>query len=205
LGYTIVISNPELLFLDEGWGPRMRLWRHVKAFFLLTFLGFFVVPALILVFVSGINIGWSLEYPVNHVASTSGLVLIILGLYLVVRPTLLFATHGEGTVAHWDPTTRLVVQGPYRYVRNPIVLGVVITMLGEGVLFGAFSLIILAIGTMVANHIAFVKSEEPTLIKRFGDDYRTYMENVPRWIPRLRPWKGATSDTNDGGRQGEGL
>jgi protein-S-isoprenylcysteine O-methyltransferase Ste14 len=167
----------------------MGAWRHVKAFLLLTFLGFFVVPAILLVFVSGFNIGWSLDPPLDILTSVGGIVIVVIGLYAIVRPTLLFATVGGGTVAHWDPTSRLVVQGPYRFVRNPMVLGVVITVLGEALLFGAVSLFILAIALVLANHVSFLRSEEPTLIKRFGDDYRAYMENVPRWIPRLSPWE----------------
>ena len=107
-----------------------------------------------------------------------------------------------GTVApvgfgDFDPPEWLVVEGIYRYMRNPLVVGVIVTVVGEWVLLGALSLLVMAILLVPINHMVFVYEEEPRLIRRFGEDYRTYMENVPRWIPRLSPWTGPA--TADGG------
>jgi protein-S-isoprenylcysteine O-methyltransferase Ste14 len=175
----------------------MGTWRHVKAFLLEPFLGFFVVPALILLLVSEPNIGWSLEYPLDILPTVVGCALIGVGLFLLLWTSYLFAKVGKGTVAQWDPPNELVVVGIYRYMRNPLVWGVQITILGEAILFGALSLLIFCFILWGVNHISFVKAEEPELLRKFGDDYRQYMENVPRWLPRLRPWKGSLDEDDD--------
>ena len=109
--------------------------------------------------------------------------------------TYLFAEIGHGSAAPWDPPSDLVIHGMYRYVRNPMVLGVLSTVLGEALLFGSMPLFALFVALWIGNHILFVKSEEPELIQRFGSDYVQYMENVPRWIPRRSPW-ALTPDTD---------
>ena len=172
----------------------MSAWRHVKGFLAFPFMGIFLVPAILLAFRGGVDIGWGLDEPWNLVTIALGLATMGAGLYLVFAPTVLFARVGRGTVAHFDPPERLVVVGVYRRMRNPLVVGVIVTVVGEGLLFGALSLLVMAFLLVPINHLVFIYEEEPRLIKRFGDDYRTYMENVPRWLPRLRPWVGPTSE-----------
>jgi Kef-type K+ transport system membrane component KefB len=93
------------------------------------------------------------------------------------------------TLAPWNPTQKLVVQGVYRHVRNPMITGVSCILLGEAIFFGSpwllgwFGLFVLV------NMLYIPLGEEPGLAKRFGEDYLVYKQNVPRWIPRLRPWK----------------
>jgi protein-S-isoprenylcysteine O-methyltransferase Ste14 len=101
----------------------------------------------------------------------------------------LFSRAGKGTLAPWHPTSRLVVEGPYRHMRNPMITAVAILLVGEAVLFG--SLAILAwVGLFVAVNFAwFLFGEEPGLERRFGDEYRAYKRSVPRWIPRRSPWR----------------
>ena len=88
----------------------------------------------------------------------------------------------------WDPTRKLVVAGAYRYVRNPIILSVIILLAGEALFFGSYGIAVLAILFFVINSLYFIFSEEPGLEKRFGEAYREYKKNVPRWIPRWKPW-----------------
>ncbi|UCC92293.1 MAG: isoprenylcysteine carboxylmethyltransferase family protein [Thermoplasmata archaeon] len=166
----------------------MGAWRHVRGFLAFPFMGIFLVPALLLLFGSGIDIGWGLDEPWNFLTVAVGLLLIGIGLYLVLAPTIMFARYGRGTVAHFDPPQKLVLSGVYRHVRNPLIVGVVITVLGEGILFGAPSLLYMAVILVPLNHVIIVMEEEPRLVDRFGDDYRAYMENVPRWLPRWSPW-----------------
>jgi len=64
------------------------------------------------------------------------------------------------------------------------------TLLGESIVFGSLGILICFLLFFIINHIYFIYSEEPGLAKRFGDEYMTYKRNVPRWIPRLRPWAG---------------
>jgi protein-S-isoprenylcysteine O-methyltransferase Ste14 len=99
-----------------------------------------------------------------------------------------FARDGEGTLAPWDPTQRLVVEGVYRHVRNPMITGVVTNLVGEALLFGSSALAVWALLFALANAIYIPLAEEPGLERRFGADYRRYKAGVPRWIPRVRPW-----------------
>jgi protein-S-isoprenylcysteine O-methyltransferase Ste14 len=84
----------------------------------------------------------------------------------------------------------LVVTGLYRYVRNPMYVAVVSTILGQGLIFANFML--LAYGALIwlLFHVFVLVYEEPTLTAGFGSEYRLFCAAVPRWIPRLRPWSG---------------
>ena len=118
----------------------------------------------------------------------AGVIGFAAGLAMFVWCVLLFARIGRGTLAPWDPTRRLVVAGPYRHVRNPMISSV-LTMLGGETLFfhsariGAWMLIFVAI-----NQAYFLLLEEPGLVARFGEEYERYRAAVPRWLPRRRPW-----------------
>lgn len=115
-------------------------------------------------------------------------VLLALGLTLFVSTLRLFGTQGAGTLAPWDPTTRLVVAGPYRYVRNPMITGVFAVLLAEAVLFSSPALMLWFFGFVIGNVVYMRLSEEPGLRQRFGPAYDTYADNVPAWIPRTTPW-----------------
>ena len=119
----------------------------------------------------------------------SGAFLIVLGLGFVIYTNQAFFRIGKGTLAPWDPPKKLVVAGAYRYVRNPMISGVLMIVLGETLIFASIELFALFVLFFIVNHVYFVYSEEPGLVKRFGDDYILYKKNVPRWVPRLKPWK----------------
>jgi protein-S-isoprenylcysteine O-methyltransferase Ste14 len=118
-----------------------------------------------------------------------GNILLILGLSLATWTMWLFANKGKGTAAPWNPPKKLVVEGPYAYVRNPMIASVFIMQIAEALLlnswlaFGLFGLFLLG------NMLYFPFFEEKDLEKRFGNNYRIYKRNVPRWIPRPTPWK----------------
>jgi Putative protein-S-isoprenylcysteine methyltransferase len=118
-----------------------------------------------------------------------GTFLIVLGLGFVIYTNQAFFRIGKGTLAPWDPPKKLVVAGAYRYVRNPMISGILMIVLGETLIFASIELFALFILFFIVNHVYFVYSEEPGLVKRFGDDYILYKKNVPRWVPRLKPWK----------------
>ena len=112
-----------------------------------------------------------------------------LGLGLMAWTIRRFATQGDGTLAPWDPTRRLVVQGVYRHVRNPMITGVVLNLAGEALLFASPWLAGWCALFFAVNAVYIPLAEEPGLERRFGEDYRRYKANVPRWLPRLRPWE----------------
>jgi protein-S-isoprenylcysteine O-methyltransferase Ste14 len=163
--------------------------RHLLAILLLPFVVVIVVPYILLggadtQLAPGDSPLWGL------LRFIVGTVLFLGGLGLFAWSVGLFAQVGRGTLAPWDPTQRLVAVGPYRYVRNPMISGVVLMLVGEALFWGARSVGLWAGSVLVINHLYFVLAEEPGLEQRFGEAYRMYKAHVPRWIPRARPWIG---------------
>jgi len=148
-----------------------------------------VIPALLLSGTNGFRSGWGLGQAYDALIVCVGSVIIGAGLYLLVTTIRLFWDVGKGTLAPWAPPKKLVVSGPYRYVRNPMISGVLLVLLGESVVFGSVAIFIWAILFFIINHFYFIFSEEPGLVRRFGEEYLRYRENVPRWLPRLKPWR----------------
>ena len=112
---------------------------------------------------------------------------------MMIPTVAMFLTIGKGTPAPWDPPKKLVVRGVYRYLRNPMISGVILFLLGEALLFRSWSIAGWAVLFALGNMIYMPLVEEPGLEKRFGADYRVYKENVPRWLPRRKPWNGLSS------------
>jgi len=118
-----------------------------------------------------------------------GLLLLAVGLILFSAALRNFVTEGEGTLAPWDPPRRLVVRGPYRYVRNPMISGVVFVLFGEALTLLSRPHFIWALIFLAVNSIYIPLLEETGLRHRFGDSYVEYCRHVPRLIPRFRPWE----------------
>src|SRR5512138_3514982 len=97
-----------------------------------------------------------------------------------------FLREGRGTPAPVDPPRDLVEVGFYRYVRNPMYVGVLAMILGHFLWFGYWNLLVYAIVVFVAFHTFVTLYEEPTLKRKFGTSYEDYLKKVPRWIPRFR-------------------
>lgn len=116
-----------------------------------------------------------------------GIPLIALGAALYLRCAWDFARFGLGTPAPIDPPRNLVAGGLYRYVRNPMYVGIVSMLLGECVFFESRRVLAFALFAVLATHLFVVCYEEPTLRKKFGASYEEYCRTVPRWIPRLKP------------------
>ena len=154
--------------------------KQLRAILLLPGIIAVAIPAIILYF-TGIS------QPRSMVI---GAVFILLGLALMVWTNRLFITVGHGTLAPWNPPEKLVVRGVYRHIRNPMITGVFCILLGETIFFGSWWLLAWFGFALILNLIYIPLSEEPGLAKRFGDDYLRYKQNVPRWIPRVTPWKG---------------
>jgi protein-S-isoprenylcysteine O-methyltransferase Ste14 len=119
-----------------------------------------------------------------------GGLLIAIGTVVLLESFARFALQGLGTPAPVFPTKRLVVQGFYRFVRNPMYVAIVSLILGQALLLGDMHVLIYAILAWLVAHLFVLIYEEPTLRKSFGAEYETFCSHVPRWIPRLRPWRG---------------
>jgi protein-S-isoprenylcysteine O-methyltransferase Ste14 len=159
-------------------------WRHLQVVFLIFGVVAIVVPTIITYTTRSVHIGWGLRTPFNWLPPLLALVLLGFGLALVSRTVTLFATVGEGTPAPWDPPRKLVVRGPYRYMRNPMATGGALILLSEAIFLGSIPLAGWILVVLVANATYIRLFEEPALARRFGDEYLVYKRNVPRWIPR---------------------
>jgi protein-S-isoprenylcysteine O-methyltransferase Ste14 len=166
----------------------MSAWRHVRAILICPGVVTVAVPLLVVWWTEGVEVGWGLAGLLAVVPVLIGATLIGLGLGLVVWTVRLFVTVGHGTLAPWDPTSTLVVRGPYRHVRHPMITGVVLVLAGEAAVLGSLPLLLWCAIVFVVNAVYLPLVEEPGLRKRFGDEYDVYRAHVPRWVPRLRPW-----------------
>jgi protein-S-isoprenylcysteine O-methyltransferase Ste14 len=167
----------------------MSGWRQARAIALLPGNVTIVVPALILLFVEAPEIGWGLGGAPAALVALLGIALVGAGFAAWLWTVRLFRRIGRGTLAPWDPTTTLVVEGPYRHLRNPMITAVATLLAGEAAFFGSLWILVEAALFIVINFAYFLLSEEPGLERRFGDEYRAYKRSVPRWVPRRTPWE----------------
>jgi protein-S-isoprenylcysteine O-methyltransferase Ste14 len=134
---------------------------------------------------------WHVGMPLLGVSSIRiiGALLLAAGFPVLLDSFGRFALKGLGTPAPIFPTRHLVVSGLFRYVRNPMYVAVLALILGQGLLFGSVRILVYGIAIWVAFHLFVLMYEEPTMRRSFGPEYEAFCANVPRWIPRLRPWR----------------
>jgi protein-S-isoprenylcysteine O-methyltransferase Ste14 len=167
--------------------------RHAIAVALLPFTVAVVVPAW-LARRADVTLGPA-SSPGGLALQALGLVLLIVGLVLFVASLRRFAVEGHGTLAPWDPPRELVVRGPYRWVRNPMISGVLLVLLGEGLVLRSRPHLLWACTFFAINAVYIPLLEEPGLERRFGDRYREYRRHVPRLLPRPTPWAPGRAGT----------
>ena len=172
----------------------ISLWRHMRAIINFPLLVSVGVPSIIL---------WKFDQSLNPnyrlfrnetkkrrmVRKMSAVVCIAIGLWVLIETNRLFHDKGKGTLAPYDPPKHLVVEGPYAYVRNPMLLGVYAVIAGEVLYFNSKHLLtwlgVIIIGTSLWHRFF----EEKLLLKTFGNEYIEYKNNVPFVLPRLNPWR----------------
>ena len=140
--------------------------------------------------------GWRVQNPLPYWVPlrVGGLILIAAGVVVLLQAFVRFVVEGLGTPAPVAPTERLVVGGFYRYVRNPMYLAVAAIIVGQALALGQ-SILLLYAGAFAVAVAAFVRwYEEPTLRRRFGDQYEAYQRAVPAWWPRRDPWDPGNVD-----------
>jgi protein-S-isoprenylcysteine O-methyltransferase Ste14 len=122
-----------------------------------------------------------------------GVVLLVAGVGVLAHTVIRFVVEGVGTPFPAAPTRNLVVGGLYRYVRNPMYLAVIATILGQAAILGSAALVAYAaiFWLIVASFVAFY--EEPTLSSKYGEQYAAYRRNVRAWLPRATPWSAETN------------
>ena len=151
---------------------------------------FFVAPFTVAGVVPWLITGWHVVWDAFAVPGmrAAGAALAAFGIAIVVDSFARFALSGFGTPAPLFPTQRLVVNGLYRYVRNPMYVGVVAAILGQVLMFASPELLIYGLAIWLGFHVFVIGYEEPTLRRTFGPEYDEFSKNVRRWIPRLTPW-----------------
>jgi protein-S-isoprenylcysteine O-methyltransferase Ste14 len=154
-----------------------------------SFLFFLVAPGVVAGLAPWWISRWHMQPPFLGIGPlrVAGGVLIALGTPALLDSFVRFALQGLGTPAPILPTEHLVVTGLYRYVRNPMYVGVVAVIVGQSLLLGDAQLLSYGALVWLAFYIFVLGYEEPTLRRTFGDEYERFCTNVPRWIPRLRP------------------
>ena len=126
------------------------------------------------------------SYQLMTLSIVSGGILILVGLSIIWTTVSLFTDYGKGTPALYSPPKILVAIGIYRYVRNPMMIGVWSVLIGEANLFMSIGLLIWFLIFFIASILFVIVWEEKDLENRFGEYYCEYKRNVPRWIPRIR-------------------
>ena len=149
-----------------------------------TVLFFALAPGMVAGVVPWWLTGWraGASYPVPLRAA--GFVMVAIGAAVLIQAFVRFVREGVGTPAPAAPTQRLVIGGMYRYVRNPMYLAVLATIIGQALILGRPVLLAYA-ATVAAAFVGFVHAyEEPTLARRYGAAYEEYRRTVPAWYLR---------------------
>ena len=152
---------------------------------------FVLAPGTVAGFVPWWISGWKVQPPLLGLFSLRvvGVLLVAAAIAMLVDSFIRFAAQGVGTPAPIFPTSHLVVTGLYRHVRNPMYIAVVSAIVGEGLILGNVTVFGYGAAVWLFTYLFVLAYEEPTLRKSFGAEYERYCASVPRWIPRLSPWR----------------
>ena len=142
---------------------------------------------LVLVFLPARVLSWSGITPpaALGVPQVAGLAVGAAGGMLALWCVATFAFVGKGTPAPFDPPRRLVVRGPYRFVRNPMYIGAGLALAGAALYYQSSPLAGYTALFLLVAHLFVLWYEEPTLRRTFGQEYEAYCRRVRRWLPRL--------------------
>jgi protein-S-isoprenylcysteine O-methyltransferase Ste14 len=163
----------------------------------------FLLPGIVTVLIpygiihqtDSLKLQWPPHDPVDLLPLFTGVFLVCIGLGMVVKTGSPFTQLDEGSPVPWDPPKELIATGIYLHVRNPLISGILAILLGETLLLGSLPLLLWFIFFLLVNFIYIRFFEESHLEQRFGDEYLCYKDNVPRWIPRIKPWSGVAGYT----------
>lgn len=152
----------------------------------------FILPVTVLILVPlSIERRFAVEIDIAFLAGDFLLAAGVTGFVICV---IMLGRIGRGTLAPWSPTRKLVISGPYAYVRNPMISSVLTILVSESLIFHSSPIAWWAFIFFIINNVYFMLSEEPGLRNRFGEDYTEYKKHVPRWLPRTTPWNPSISD-----------
>ncbi|HXL69862.1 MAG TPA: isoprenylcysteine carboxylmethyltransferase family protein [Rhizomicrobium sp.] len=153
---------------------------------------FFIAPGTVAGLVPWWIAGGRMNAPFLGTPATRivGVLLVVAGLVPLVESFFRFVMKGLGTPAPVFPTQHLVVSGFYCHVRNPMYVGVFAVILGDALVLGSRAVLGYALLVWLGFFLFVLLYEEPTLRRSFGAEYEDFCRHVPRWLPRLTPWRG---------------
>ena len=168
-------------------GASVTIFVLVRA---VTYATFFI--GLVLVYLPARFLSWSgIGRPaVIGAPRVAGMIMITIGTAIALWCVFTFVFIGKGTPAPFDPPRKLVLRGPYRFVRNPMYMGAGMTLAGAALYYQSLSIFIYACLFFLITHLFVVLYEEPTLRRTFGDEYEAYCDRVKRWWPKKRMKEG---------------
>lgn len=162
-------------------------WEHFKAILQLPFIVALILPLLIHLFTKEFIVIPICGRPFWQ-SAIIGSSFLTIGLALFIKSLQLFDKIGKGTLAPWNPTSNMIIVGLYQYVRNPMIIGVVFILLAEAFFYQNGNILIFTGIFVTLKTLYFIFDEEPTMRKRYGNEYLAYKKHVPRWIPRVKAW-----------------
>lgn len=115
-----------------------------------------------------------------------GVIFMAAGFIFAIYCTLLLFLPISGKPVPYDSYHKFVATGPYRYVRNPFLLGIAVVLIGESIFIAEIAMFAYTLVMMLCMHFWIVFFEEPALMDRYGDEYLSYMKRVSRWLPFLK-------------------
>ena len=151
----------------------------------------FILPFNVLVtlpFILNFSNNTQLINEYNIYFKITGILILISGILLFTKTVFLFFKFGNGTIAPWDPPKKFIIRGPYRYVRNPMLIGVNLILISEYLILNSLIIFIWSSIFIIINLIYHKFKEEKKLELRFGNSYTEYKKNVSAWIPRIKPY-----------------
>jgi protein-S-isoprenylcysteine O-methyltransferase Ste14 len=141
---------------------------------------------IVLVYLPSRFVRWSgiVEPATTGAPQVAGMIMVTIGTALALWCVFTFVFIGKGTPAPFDPPKKLVIRGPYRFVRNPMYIGAGMTLAGAALFYESLSIFIYTGLFFLITHLFVVLYEEPTLRRTFGNDYAAYCRGVGRWMPK---------------------
>jgi protein-S-isoprenylcysteine O-methyltransferase Ste14 len=145
-----------------------------------------VFVGLLLVYLPSRLLSWSgiVAPGATGVPQVAGMIMVAIGTVIALWCVFTFVFIGKGTPAPFDPPRKLVVRGPYRFVRNPMYIGAGMTLAGAALYYESVSLLIYAAVFFAVVHLFVVAYEERVLRRSFGSEYEAYCRRVRRWLPK---------------------
>jgi len=151
----------------------------------------FILPFNVLVtlpFILNFSNNTQLINEYNIYFKITGILILISGILFFTKTVFLFFKFGNGTIAPWDPPKKFIIRGPYRYVRNPMLIGVNFILISEYLILNSLIIFVWSSIFIVINLLYHKFNEEKKLELKFGNSYIEYKKNVSAWVPRIKPY-----------------